>query len=52
MAANTKPPRDGRGGGKGMPGGGRRGRNVGPCKSGKGPGYGKGSGKSSGKGRS
>jgi len=36
--------------GKGMPGGGRRNKNIGPCRFG-GPGFGKGGGKGKGKGR-
>ena len=43
-------PRDGRGGGKGMPGGQRAGRNTGGCKSG-GPGDGRGGGSGGGRGR-
>ncbi|GAH00242.1 unnamed protein product [marine sediment metagenome] len=45
-----KQPKDARGKGTGMPGGGRAGKNTGPCKSG-GPGYGKGGGRGGGKGR-
>lgn len=53
-------PHDGSGGGKGMPGGQRAGKNTQPCKSGgppseagsrTGPGYGKGGGRGKGKGR-
>lgn len=49
--ARRKPLRDGSGGGKGQPGGGRRGRNTGPCK-GSGPGKGQGGGRGKGIGRS
>jgi len=42
--------KDGSGGGKGQPGGGRRNQNTAPCKSG-GPGGGKGGGRGGGKGR-
>jgi len=48
MAA--KPSKDGSGGGKGQPGGGRSGRNTKPCPKG-GQGKGKGGGKGGGKGR-
>lgn len=47
-------PRDGRGAGEGRPGGGRAGRNLGPCGlkgDEKGPGYGKGKGRGKGRGR-
>jgi len=50
MVRNLNPPRDGRGKGRGMPGGGRRGRNTGPCKKG-GPGHGRGGGRGGGRGR-
>jgi len=43
-------PQDGRGGGKGIPGGGGGNRNNGPCK-GSGPGGGAGGGRGGGKGR-
>lgn len=43
-------PKDGRGGGKGVAGGIRRGKNMGICKLG-GPGQGKGGGRGKGKGR-
>ena len=46
----TNQPKDGRGKGKGIPGGGRAGKNTGPCKK-DGPGYGKGGGRGKGKGR-
>lgn len=47
MARGTK---DGGGGGKGRPGGGRRNKNTGPCKKG-GSGGGRGGGKGGGRGR-
>jgi len=47
-SAGREPPMTGAGKGKGMPGGGRRGRNTGPCK-GDGPGFGKGEGRGKGK---
>lgn len=55
MANNVNPrgqprPQDGRGGGVGMPGGQRQGRNTGPCKNG-GPGKGLGGGRGKGRGR-
>ena len=43
-------PKDGRGAGKGMPGGGRGSKNTGPCRSG-GPGGGRGGGRGKGGGR-
>ena len=50
MSATGQRPHDGRGKGKGMPGGGRAGRNTGPCKKG-GVGHGGGGGAGKGKNR-
>ena len=44
-------PKSGIGGGVGMPGGLRLGRNIEPCETGEGVGYGKGEGKGEGLGR-
>ena len=49
--ARTPGSKDGAGKGRGMPGGGRRNINKGPCKDGSGPGHGKGGGSGKGKGR-